>query len=229
MPKRQKTKICVVDDAGNSRSLPWTIITRGSDVFVGAGSLGQHKLTLHASGICRWAFTAEYWTEEISRAVNKTNRALDRWERPKTPAVGHVLVQSILLPGHPQNVPILLETYDGSADRILPAAAFNEAWEVLLLFCKSAPEDVSFDGIDLIAVHTLSNGEYLYVIAQLHPFELSSLKIPPAQGGLLPGANAPAADTVRGVVIAERKDGVRIAIDLPVVRTPAAPAVSGAS
>jgi hypothetical protein len=65
------------------RSSVWRVTPSKSDVYVAQGSGGNEKLSFHASGICRRAFTREYGTPK-----SLADRAMMKWNRAPTGPAG---------------------------------------------------------------------------------------------------------------------------------------------
>jgi hypothetical protein len=79
-------------------SAVWRLFTKGNDVFVSGRLMGRYlKISLHASGVWRLA-----WTEESQILANGTNdRVIHRWRRPPQFRPGWTRGISIVVPWTP--------------------------------------------------------------------------------------------------------------------------------
>jgi len=93
--------ICfAVGSLAGPRGALWTLWTsdRG-DVYVGAhGMTGDLKLSLHASGDWRHAFSREHYKAPLPSAPSKRRRVIKRWRRPSEFTRGFTRAFQILVP-----------------------------------------------------------------------------------------------------------------------------------
>jgi len=105
--KKDKLYAAVVDDNGQQRSALWRFWSHNTD-FYGAGlAPGSTKMSLHASGLCRWAHIESGYMGDP-----KADRAFIKWERP-VPLEEPKLVARIVFPGNHLAPPKPLEPFKG--------------------------------------------------------------------------------------------------------------------
>jgi hypothetical protein len=82
-------------------SAAWLTIDTNSGFYIGARSvMGTFKISLHTSGKCRLAFEKTYFDFAVNRGLipPEEDRALVKWRRSPTPAVGAALVVGLVFP-----------------------------------------------------------------------------------------------------------------------------------
>jgi len=72
-----------VGSAIGPKSSVWRLFSRKSDVYVWVGQNRNSKLSFHASGICRNAFTQEY-----GLPVGMSDRVMHKWRMAQLPPAG---------------------------------------------------------------------------------------------------------------------------------------------
>lgn len=74
-----------IQDTSGMRSCIWRLwVTQSGDIYLANRTMaGIDKYSFHQSGICRSAFTSEFGTPSTM-----TDRAIFKWRRASTPAVG---------------------------------------------------------------------------------------------------------------------------------------------
>lgn len=75
-----------VGEPGGRRSASWTVWKgkNSRDVYLGPRSLAQSlKVSLHESGVCRLAFTSQFYGR-VKDSVDQP-RIVDEWQRPREP------------------------------------------------------------------------------------------------------------------------------------------------
>ena len=82
-------------------SATWLTTDDKSGFYIGVRSMmGVLKISLHTSGMSRLAFTETYRVSAIERGLipPEEDRALVKWRRSPTPAIGAALAVSLLFP-----------------------------------------------------------------------------------------------------------------------------------
>jgi len=92
MGKRGRFHFAIGSPSG-PQSTPRCLVTHRNEVYISSpGTVGRvKKLSFHASGICRDAFT-----REIGRPVTLPDRAMTKWKRNPTPPPGSTTASAVL-------------------------------------------------------------------------------------------------------------------------------------
>lgn len=105
--RKDKLYAAVVDENGDRRSVLWRFWTHGADFYGGGMAAGSTKMSLHASGRCRWAHVEPGYMGDPA-----ADRAFIKWERPP-PSTEPRLVARIVFPADHLAPPKPLEAVKG--------------------------------------------------------------------------------------------------------------------
>jgi len=97
---RKRVRFAVRSPEGRC-SAAWLTTDNKSGFYIGVqSSMGLLKISLHTSGMSRLAFTETYRVSAIERGLipPEEDRALVKWRRSPTPAIGAALAVSLLFP-----------------------------------------------------------------------------------------------------------------------------------
>lgn len=190
--KKDKIYAAVFDEAGQQRSSLWRFKVNGRDVYGGGPAMKEHKLSLHGSGICRWADIDASHSESRGgdRAVMKWKRPVDGpGDQPYRAFSVHFPHQALKTPIAPEvEAPLLLR---------LPMPKPGQMTVMGLYFCGRDPMNLKVSpemARDYMGAR-LSDGEWLYIIPSVHDFDSS--RLPSLPMGLAPEfvRNPPTAPT----------------------------------
>src|SRR5208337_4392186 len=179
---RRELRFGVVDSEGR-RSSSWKLWAQGakkSDLYLSCRAWGgSFKVSFHESGAWHVAFTKEFIKKEHGYWAPSSARFKDRWTRPEDFTPGYAIAFRIVFPwGSPS---VSLE--EPEPDLIwVPAAPEGHAVEFVVLIGRSI---VSFDekewpgkdtmATELLGSFVLANGEPIWVVHHIIPFELPKL------------------------------------------------------
>jgi hypothetical protein len=159
----------------------WCIFSHGNDFYLGARSiLGSIKISLHASGICRIAFTERQMALMRAQGLELSNdRALLKWRRAASPEVGAVHVASLIFPAaHLQGDPPRA-TYKKPV-LIIGVAIPGKAVEVGFFFARESMKTLKgkLSAVGMPMCYTsLANGETVSMVVREADFD-SSVVLP---------------------------------------------------
>jgi hypothetical protein len=163
------------------RSTIWRVWVNGSDAYIAARpAAGSIKVSLHASGIWRSAFTEKHMKGPKPLVPTDRDRVVDRWRRPPEFAPGWTRGFSILIPASEvQPSPAVVENPTEVVWFDPPPAGRMMVFDVLI----AAPGATGSEGrgyataagfetaTQVVTVLDLANGERLWIVA--HEEELS--------------------------------------------------------
>ncbi len=97
--RKYKTRFAV-GKKGAGHSSVWAAWDQGSEFYIaGLSMIGNAKISLHKSGICRFALTETAYNELPRKGlVQPQDRAFTKWKRQPTPDKGAVHVLSLIFP-----------------------------------------------------------------------------------------------------------------------------------
>lgn len=185
--KRGRTVRFAVGSCAGPRSSGWMVVARRKtdDVYLAPlGALaGVLKLSLHSSGICRYAFT-----EEHGRPPTLPDRAIDKWRRKVTPPAGSGLGTRVLSLYFPTDS---LSTAYMPPDRGLTwvdPAPVGGVTIVELVFIRESRENLEAVFAEraervLVGYLKVPSGEALAIMRGHGPWESSDLEVPASDGG----------------------------------------------
>lgn len=91
---KRKTLYFAVGSPDEYRSAVWRLWVHGDDVYLGARDVRWIKLSMHHSGIWRYA-----WTEESGlKTPGSADRVINRWSRPADFVPGWTQGPSLIVP-----------------------------------------------------------------------------------------------------------------------------------
>ena len=163
-----------VGDADGPHSAAWRLWTgKGtSDVYIAARTLGGvQKVSLHESGVWRFAFTEEYWEDRAS--MGDEDRVIERWKRPPpidgiTSAFMVVVSSSELgLPRHP--LPEKAKKYTRNVTWVPPAPEGFATYFIVMYTEPGGP--TPSDDVQFVARFELPNQEMVSIM--IHEQEIS--------------------------------------------------------
>jgi len=156
------------------RGSVWRVWTYRSDVYIAARSAASdQKVSLHASGVWRSAFTEAHAQKENSLVGEGDDRVLDRWNRPAEFAPGWTRAFMVVVPARevvPCDVP-------AKSDEIVWIEPLPDGWATIFTVLFAAPGASGSDGrgfataegrehhTEIVATLPLENGETVWVLA----------------------------------------------------------------
>jgi hypothetical protein len=224
-----------VGTADGPRSTIWRVWVSGSDAYIAARpTAGSIKVSLHASGVWRYAFTEEHMTGPRPLVPADRDRVLDRWPRPPEFAPGWTRGFSILVPASEvQPSPAAIQKPSEIVWFDLPSAGHMTVFDVLI----AAPGAQGSEGrgyataagfenaTQVVTVLDLASGERLWVVAhqeeiseeQAASFEELRSRILGVGGEVMARAAAENPDhDLRACGAGELGDGTRFYVDLAI-------------
>jgi hypothetical protein len=151
-----------------------------SDFYIGARSvMSSFKISLHASGECRLAFDKTYIVSDVARGLIpvETGRALVKWWRSPTPAVGAALVVALVFPTDFLHLDAPTAT-EKKPIVFLQAAPQGKAVEIGFFYSREPvntlePKLLEF-GIPLFWTD-LANGDMVWMVGREADFDATAL------------------------------------------------------
>jgi hypothetical protein len=156
-------------------SAVWNLVTNGNDVYLFGRQMGRYlKISLHASGVWRLAWTAESQTE-----TETSDRLIHRWRRPPQFRPGWARGPSVVVPWTPigRHFPAV-DAPKGKPVHWMPAPAPWHKVVFAVLFAASdipepAWESIREPGDRSLGRLFLRDGESVYVAVHRAPLEPS--------------------------------------------------------
>lgn len=176
---KDKLRLAVATTDDKLYSGIWAAWGNKSDFYIGAlTTLGSMKVSLHASGICRVAFTEPAMRRLKDEGLETpSDRAIVKWRRPATPTEGAALVASLIFPTAFLKQP----PREGSARRplvVVNAGPRAEAVEVGFFYSRMPnahlEPSLSKIGHPLFWAQ-LDSGETVSIVARNRDFDPKSL------------------------------------------------------
>lgn len=163
-------------------STKWTVFRRNDDVYVTPAGLGAtSKISLHASGVCRFAINENLASH--SPPMPTSDRVIIKWRRElDLQGIEHTQVMSIAFMFYVPGVSISHKVEKSAV--ALPAPPINAMTEVCFFYSETDPcEWVSAHWLtrNLLAVWRLESGCYVSIRWRVAPF-------PPKQMSMLTDA-----------------------------------------
>jgi hypothetical protein len=181
MRKRIRGVRFAVGSTDGPRGSVWRIWVNRNDVYVAARvAASEMKVSLHASGKWRSAFTERHVQREDALISSDRDRAVDKWERPAEFAPGWTRAFVIVVPAS-EVVPSAAIIPD--PQEIIWIDPLPEGWATIFTVLLSAPDATGSDGrgfataagrehfTEVVTAIELENGGRAWVVA--HAEELS--------------------------------------------------------
>ena len=181
MRKRIRGARFAVGSTDGPRGSVWRIWVNGNDVYVAARvAASEMKVSLHASGKWRSAFTERHVQREDALIASDRDRAVDKWERPDEFAPGWTRAFVIVVPASEVVPSQAVITDPGEIIWIDP---LPDGWATIFTVLLSAPDATGSDGrgfataagrenfTEVVTAIELRKGERAWVVA--HAEELS--------------------------------------------------------
>jgi hypothetical protein len=197
-----------VGDKSGARSSVWRIWKgrNKDDIYVAPRPVaGMIKGSLHATGICHFAVTAEYHVQMRTAGGAAETRQITTWRRPATPPDGTMKTVSILFAAEflsRNSTPV------GQDTQLINSPAPGEAIVVDLLFTRFAGCFLLMPNQRALGLCSLSTGEqFLTIAGRVDDFDAASFRrqFSPVRKVTKPGfvLHQPRADpdTLRGAIL----------------------------
>ena len=152
----------------------WRIWVNRNDVYVAARSAATDmKVSLHASGSWRAAFTERHMASENPLISTDRDRAVDRWNRPAEFATGWTRAFTIVVPA---SEVVASEVAIARADEIIWIDPLPDGWATHFNVLLAAPDATGSEGrgyataegrenfTDVVTAIALENGERAWVV-----------------------------------------------------------------
>jgi hypothetical protein len=144
-------------------------------VYVGGhGMTGDIKVSLHASGDWRHAFSQEHYRDPLPSAPSKRRRVISKWERPPEFTPGYTRALQILVPDEH----IVTPQDDGIHDLEVHWSPRPGPGHELYFTCILGPQDAEgwpgrdSMGTQLIHREDLGTGDRLWLLAHSAPLNV---------------------------------------------------------
>lgn len=139
----------------------WTVWANGSDVYLTCtGMSGQSKISLHESGICRYAHLKSFF-ESNKIKFGRQDRVSLKWRRPPTPEEGAVHATELIFAAYNSWEPFWQYEKKKRLQRLLPPPR-GIGLRVSIVFSKQDPDVYCSD--PRVARFRLPSEEYVTLI-----------------------------------------------------------------
>jgi hypothetical protein len=169
-----------VGSATGARSTIWRVWAHRSDVYIAARTVASDmKVSLHASGRWRAAFTEHHLTRPKPLIPPGADRAIEKWTRPPEFAPGWTRAFLIIVPA---SEVVTSEAVIEDADEVLWFERPPDGWALHFDVLFAAPEAASApdgrgfataagyeDTTEVVTVFNLANGDRLWVVVHAEP------------------------------------------------------------
>jgi hypothetical protein len=164
-----------------ARGAIWRIWVNRSDVYVAArATASDMKVSLHASGQWRAAFTEAHQRRKEALIPPDQDRAVDKWDRPTEFVPGWTRAFEIIVPA---SEVVESEEVIEKPEEVVWIDTLPDGWATHFNIVLGAPGATGSDGrgfptaegredhTDVVTVLELENGERVWVLVSAHEYE----------------------------------------------------------